>query len=215
MPAALLDIDGTLVDSNYHHAAVWDDVLRANGLAVPRWRLHAAVGIGGDGYVRAVAGDEVERRLGDDLREAHGERFAELIGEVRALPGAETLIERLVEAGHAVVLCSSAGAGEADHYVDLLGVRDAVEWTTSADVDRTKPSPELLEVALGKAGAKTGVMVGDSVWDVIAAKRTGLPVIGLETGGVPACALQGAGADQTFEDVLQLADRLGETPFGG
>src|SRR5215204_22817 len=107
MPAAVVDVDGTLVDTNYHHALAWFRAFRAERIVLPMWRLHRHVGMGGDKFVSAVAGDEVEERLGDRLRDAWEERFDELIGETELLAGARELIEDLKRRGHPVVLASS------------------------------------------------------------------------------------------------------------
>jgi beta-phosphoglucomutase-like phosphatase (HAD superfamily) len=131
-PAAILDIDGTLVDSNYHHAIAWYRALRRHELVLPLWRIHRAIGMGGDQLVEALCGAEVEERLGDDLRAAEGEHYFALIEEVEPLEGARGLIEDLKERGCAVILASSAKPEEVDHYLDLLDARELADgWTTS------------------------------------------------------------------------------------
>ncbi len=101
-PAAILDIDGTLVDSNYHHAIAWYRAFRQHDVVLPVWRIHRHIGMGGDQLVAAVAGEEVERERGDDIRAAETERYAELIEEVRPLEGARELIEDLKRDGRQV-----------------------------------------------------------------------------------------------------------------
>src|SRR5437763_1488559 len=170
LPAAILDVDGTLVDTVYHHALAWHRALRRSELDVPVWRVHRHIGMGGDQMVAALCGQEVERDRGDAIREAESEEYDELIGEVRALPGARELVEELKRRGHAVVLASSAKAGELDHYLDLLAVRELADaWTSSADVEATKPNPDLVQQALERVPEGSAVMVGDSVWDCEAA----------------------------------------------
>src|SRR6201994_3556063 len=142
MATAVLDIDGTLVDTNYHHAIAWFRAFAHHGLVLPIWRIHRHIGMGGDQLVTALCGEDVEARLGDDIRDAEGERYSQLIGEVRTMDGSRELIETLKERGHVVVLASSAKEGEVDAYLDLLNARDLADaWTTSADVDATKPAP--------------------------------------------------------------------------
>src|SRR5262245_51062756 len=152
MPAvAILDIDGTLVDTNYHHAIAWFRAFERHDVTPPIWQIHRHIGMGGDQLVAAVAGDEVEREAGDEIRGAEGELYGELIGEVRPVEGARELIVDLKEEGHPVVLASSAKQSEVDHYLDLLDAREIVDdWTTADDVEQTKPEPDLIKAALAK-----------------------------------------------------------------
>ena len=215
-PAALLDIDGTLVDSNYQHALAWYRAFREHGLTLPLWRVHRSIGMGGDQMIGALAGEEWEARHGDAARDSEKGFYSELIGEVQPLPEARQLIDRLKERGHTVVLASSAKAEETEHYLDLLGVRDVVDgWTTSADVEATKPEPDLVKTAAGRAGGEHAVMLGDSTWDFIAAGRAGVEGIGLMTGGFSPEELRAAGATIVFESLGELLESLDETPLGG
>jgi HAD superfamily hydrolase (TIGR01549 family) len=214
-PAAILDVDGTLVDTNYHHALAWYRAFRAHGILLPVWRIHRAIGMGGDQLVGALCGDEVEREKGDAVRSAEKELYRELIGEVAPLEGARDLIVTLKERGHAVVLASSAKKDEVDHYLDLLRARELVEgWTTSADVEATKPAPDLVRTGIEKAGAGDAVMVGDSTWDCQAARRAGVETIAVLTGGFSEQELRDAGAVAVFESLRELGARLDDTPLG-
>ncbi|HYI99104.1 MAG TPA: HAD family hydrolase [Thermoleophilaceae bacterium] len=213
--SVLLDIDGTLVDTNYHHALAWQRALRAHDVIVPAWRIHRHIGMGGDQLLPAVAGDEVERRIGDAVRETEGERYAELIGEIELLPGARELMLALKERGHAVVLASSAKADEVDVYLDRLDARDVVDdWTTSADVEATKPEPDLVLAALEKAGGDAeAILIGDSVWDCRAAERAGIRSIGVLTGGFSEAELREAGASAVYESAADLHAQIDDTPL--
>jgi HAD superfamily hydrolase (TIGR01509 family) len=210
----LLDVDGTLVDTNYLHALAWQRAFRdAAGIELPAARLHRAVGMGGDKYVAHVGGDEAEDEHGDAIRDVHGDRYMALIDEVRPLPGARELIVALKERELTVVLSSSGKSEELDRYLDLLDARELLDgWTTSAAVEETKPAPELLEVALERAGGAvaSSLLIGDSVWDCRAAERIELPVIGLLSGGFCAAELRAAGARAVYEDAAELARRLDE-----
>jgi beta-phosphoglucomutase-like phosphatase (HAD superfamily) len=169
-PAALLDVDGTLVDTNYHHAIAWYRAFRRHDIGLPLWRIHRHMGMGGDQLIGSLCGDETEGRLGDQIRDAEKDLYMELIDEVEPLPHARDLIDELKRRGHTVVLASSAKSHEVDCYLDLLGAREVVDgWTTSADVERTKPHPDLVAAGVEKAGGGAAVMVGDSTWDCIAA----------------------------------------------
>ena len=138
----------------------------------------------------------------------------ELIEEVEPLEGAHDLLVRLDSRGHAIVLASSAKQDEADHYLDLLNARDlAKDWTTSADVEKTKPEPDLVAAAIEKAGGGPAVLVGDSTWDCEAAKRLDVPTIGVLTGGFSELELREAGAACVFRNLPELLERLEDTPL--
>jgi HAD superfamily hydrolase (TIGR01509 family) len=214
LPAALLDVDGTLVDTNYHHAIGWFRAFRRHGIVLPLWRIHRHMGMGGDQLIASLCGSEVEERLGEDIRAAEKDLYMELIDEVEPLPDARRLIEVLKARGHAVVLASSAKGHEVEHYLDLLDARELVEgWTTSADVERTKPHPDLVAAGLQKAGGGPGVMVGDSTWDCEAARRCGVRTIGLLTGGFSRQELLDAGATVVFDSIAELLESLDHTPL--
>jgi HAD superfamily hydrolase (TIGR01509 family) len=216
LPAALLDVDGTLVDTNYHHALAWYRAFRRHDIVLPLWRIHRHMGMGGDQLVGSLCGDGVEERLGDAVRAAEKDLYMELIDEVEPLPDARRLVETLKGRGHAVVLASSAKSHEVDRYLDLLAVRDLVDgWTTSADVEHTKPHPDLVAAGLAKAGGGPGVMVGDSTWDAEAARRCGVRTIGLLTGGFSEQELRSAGAEVVFESIAELIGGLDRTPLAG
>jgi HAD superfamily hydrolase (TIGR01549 family) len=214
-PTAILDIDGTLVDTNYHHAIAWYRAFRQHGVVLPIWRIHRHIGMGGDQLVAALAGDELEAEKGDDIRDAEKALYLALIEEVEPMEGARDLIVDLKESAHVVVLASSAKEDEVEHYLDLLDVRElANAWTTSADVAATKPKPDLVQAAREKAGGGDAVMVGDTPWDVKAAARAGVETIAVVTGGFAEAELREAGACSVFESVEELRQRLGETPLG-
>jgi HAD superfamily hydrolase (TIGR01549 family) len=206
--AVVCDIDGTLVDTNYHHALAWYRAFRQNDVVVPVYRIHRAIGMGGDQLVAALAGDDVEKEKGDAIRDAEKPLYMAMIEEVAPFEGAKELLVELGERGHELILASSAKEDEVDHYLDLLDARERVAgWTTSADVDETKPEPDLVEAALEKAEgrkAADAVMLGDSVWDVAAAKRAGIPTIAVISGGYAEDELRGAGAVAVFESIEDL-----------
>jgi HAD superfamily hydrolase (TIGR01549 family) len=216
VPHAILDVDGTLVDTNYQHAIAWYRAFRQHGKVLPIWRIHRHIGMGGDQLVAALTDDEWDDEQGDDVRIAEKALYLALIEEVEPLEGARGLIEDLKERGHRVVLASSAKQDEVDHYLDLLDARElADDWTTSADVEATKPEPDLVKAAIEKAGGGDAVMVGDTTWDVEAAKRAGVPTIAVLTGGFSEAELREAGAGWTFASIQALREQLDETPFGG
>jgi HAD superfamily hydrolase (TIGR01509 family) len=213
-PAAILDVDGTLVDTNYHHTIAWYRAFRQNGVVLPIWRIHRHIGMGGDQLVGALGGERLENEKGDDIRAAESVLYGELMSEVEPLEGARELIEDLKESGHAVVLASSAKKHEVEHYLDLLDARDlADDWTTSDDVEATKPEPDLVVAAVEKAGGGEAVMVGDSTWDCEAAKRAGLDTVAVLTGGFSEAELREAGATAVYLSIADLRESLDETPL--
>jgi phosphoglycolate phosphatase-like HAD superfamily hydrolase len=213
-PIALLDVDGTLVDTNYHHAIAWYRAFREHGLTLPVWRIHRHIGMGGDQLVAAVAGKRVEDRQGDSIRAAETAVYADLIGEVQPFADARRLLELLDGRGHRLVLASSGKRDEVEHYLDLLDARDLVEaWTTSADVERTKPDPDLVHTAMDKVGGGEAVLVGDSTWDCEAAARAEVPTLAVLTGGFSDQELREAGATAVFESLAELCEQLDETPL--
>jgi HAD superfamily hydrolase (TIGR01509 family) len=214
MALAILDIDGTLVDTNYHHAIAWFRAFRRHGIVLPVWSVHRHMGMGGDQVVRELTSELTEHELGDEIRAAEKTNYQELIDEVEAMEGARELIEELKRRGHAVVLASSAKSDEVDHYLDLLDARELADsWTTSADVEATKPEPDLVRAALERAGAAASdaVMIGDTPWDVLAARKANVPTIAVRTGGFGAEELREAGAVALFESVAELLSKLDET----
>jgi HAD superfamily hydrolase (TIGR01549 family) len=214
-PAAILDIDGTLVDSNYQHTIAWYRALRQHGHVLPIWRIHRHIGMGSDQLVASLCGDDVEARQGDDIRDAEKALYMALIDEVEPLAGARDLMVDLKRAGRRIVLASSAKPDEVEHYLDLLDARGLADaWTTAGDVERTKPEPDLVHAALDHAGEDSAVMVGDSTWDCEAAKRAGVQTIAVLTGGFSEQELTDAGAVAIFHSIEDLRRRLSDTPLG-
>jgi HAD superfamily hydrolase (TIGR01549 family) len=208
----VLDVDGTLVDTNYHHTVAWLRAFRSIDVTVPGWRVHRAIGMGGDKLVAAVAGDKVEEDHGDELRTAWENYFDEMLHEIQPLEGAHRLIRAATDLGLAVVLASSGKSKHVEHYLKLLDPGD-VAWTTSDDVEDSKPAPDLIEVALREVQGERAVVIGDSVWDCEAAKRAGLPSIGLLTGGFGEDELIDRGASAVYPDLDTLRAELSDLPF--
>jgi HAD superfamily hydrolase (TIGR01509 family) len=212
---AVLDVDGTLVDTNYQHALAWYRAFRSLGETFPIWRIHRLIGMGGDQLVAALGGDELEERIGDEVRERWVREADPLMAEVALLPGARELIVALKDRGHRVVLASSGKPHHVDRGLDMLDVRSIVDgWTTSEDVESTKPAPDLLQVALKKIGEPVdgpSVVVGDSVFDVEAARNAGMPAIVVRSGGFGDDELREAGAVAIYDTPADLMAALDET----
>ena len=211
----MLDVDGTLVDTNYQHAIAWHRAFRAHDFPVAIWEIHRHIGMGGDQLVESLVGEEGEKKAGEALRDAHDEAYSELIDEAEAMQGASELIAELDDAGATVILASSAREEELAHYIELLGAGERIAGaTSSADAEQTKPHPELVQTALDKYGCGGPVlMVGDSTWDVEAAKRAGVPTLALLTGGFSETELREAGAAAVKRSIQSLREEGVEKAF--
>jgi HAD superfamily hydrolase (TIGR01509 family) len=204
-PTAILDLDGTLVDTNYHHAIAWHRALRMHGHRVQVWEIHRHIGMGGDKLVAALIGSEAESAEGDDIRAVEADAYGELIGEVEPMEGAHELLDDLRREGWSLVLASSAKEEEVGHYLDLLEARGLVDgWTSAADVEETKPAADLIHAALEKGAGGPALTIGDSTWDVKAASAAGLATVSVLTGGFSAQELRDAGAAEVVESIADL-----------
>jgi HAD superfamily hydrolase (TIGR01509 family) len=213
---AILDIDGTLVDTNYQHAIAWYRAFRRHDIVLPVWRIHRHVGMGGDQVIEALTDERTETDLGDAIRGVEKDLYLELIDEVEPMAGARELISELGRRGNVVVLASSAKENEVERYLELLDARELADaWTTSADVEATKPAPDLVNSALDKVGgsAQDAVMVGDTPWDVMAAHRAGVGTLAVLSGGFAVEELRQSGARDVFESVADLRAELDRTPL--
>jgi len=212
MPAAvILDVDGTLVDTNFHHAIAWYRAFRQHGIVLPIWRIHRSIGMGGDQLVPSLTDEKTEEEQGEDIRSAEKALYMALIEEVEPFAESRELIEDLKGRGHAVILASSAKADEIDFYLDLLDARELADgWTSSADVENTKPEPDLVHAAVEKAGGGPAVMIGDTTWDCKAAAAASVETIAVRTGGFSAEELREAGARSVWDSVAELRGRLDE-----
>jgi HAD superfamily hydrolase (TIGR01509 family) len=212
MAVAILDIDGTLVDTNYHHVIAWYRAFRQHGIVLPLWQIHRRIGMGGDQVVADLTDEHTERELGDEIRAAEKALYLAFIEEVEPMKGARDLLIDLKRRGHRIVLASSAKQDEVDHYLDLLDARELADaWTSSADVESTKPAPDLVHAALDRvspAAGETAVMVGDTPWDIIAAKQADVGTLAVRTGGFGVDELREAGAVEVYESVAELAADL-------
>jgi HAD superfamily hydrolase (TIGR01549 family) len=216
--AVVLDVDGTLVDSVYHHTFAWSRAFRKAGHPVEAWRIHRHIGMGGDRLVAAVAGGDVEESSGDRIREIWEAEYDAVIGDVGLLEDACELLSALKDRGIRIALASSSIPKHAQHAFDLLDAeRYADLTTTSEDVEESKPDQELVAVAMKRLGTGNALMVGDAVWDVVAASHAGIPTIGLCCGGYGRHELVDAGAAAVYHgpgDLLAHLDLALETGFG-
>jgi len=211
---AIFDVDGTLVDTNYQHAVAWFRALRRYDITRPLWRIHRGIGMGGDLFVSAVGGREVEEAHGDDLRQAWAEEFDELIGEIQPFEGAHELLAEVKKRGFRLVLASSGKAEHVEAFLDLFDGKSLADaWTTSEDVQKSKPEPDIVSAALAKVEGASGIMVGDSIYDAQAAAKLNIPTLGVRTGGFSVGELLEAGVLQVFDSLVAFRQALDGTPL--
>jgi len=209
--AVLLDIDGTLLDSTYHHALAWSRAFADAGHPVPVWRVHRLIGMGGDRLVPAVTDEDTAARIGAEVKERWERGYDAMIDQTRLFAGARELLDGLRATGVEVVLASSSIPKHAEHALRLLRADERADaWTTSEDAEESKPHPELLDKAMERVAASRALMIGDAPWDVVAARQRRIPTIGLRCGGFGADELSGAGAVAVYDDPADLLDHLDE-----
>ena len=215
--AVLFDVDGTLVDTTYLHAVSWWEAFAQAGHEVPMARIHRAIGMGSDQLLDALLPADRDTGADDGIIAAHSALYSVYWSRLRPLPGAAALLRACHQQGLRVVLASSAGPGELDKLRAVLDADEAVDEATSAgDVDKSKPAPDLVEVALEKAGLAPpeAMFVGDAVWDVEACQRAGVACIGVLSGGVSEAELLAAGAVQVYRDPADILNSFPASILG-
>lgn len=215
IPAVLFDVDGTLVDSNYLHVHAWQRAFAEVGIDAETWRIHRSIGMDGSTLVRSLSGDASDETR-KQLKDLHSQYYKEAAPLLRVLPGARELLQRVADLSLQVVLATSAPEDELALLRKVLDCDDLVaEITSAADVDTAKPKPDIIHVALERAGISAGqaVFIGDAVWDAEACARADVASIGLLSGGVSRAELETAGAVAVFENPRELLAHLDETPI--
>jgi HAD superfamily hydrolase (TIGR01509 family) len=211
-PGVLFDVDGTLVDTNYLHTMAWARAFEDVGEWVPTNAIHRLIGMGGDQLVPKLLGHPLP--AASHARERH---YRELIGEARAFPGAADLLRRVHDEGLVVVIASSAPRDELDAMLEILGANEAIDATTSSDdAEASKPDPAVFRAAIdrGHVDRQACVVVGDSTWDVQAARAASLPCVGVETGGFSAHELREEGALYVYRDVAEILGQFHLSALG-
>jgi HAD superfamily hydrolase (TIGR01509 family) len=214
--AALFDMDGTLVDTNYLHVVAWWEAFRQAGHQVPTAQIHRAIGMGSDKLLDHLLGDARDHRRDAEITGAHKALYGTYSGTLAPLDGAADLLRAVAARGRRIVLATSADAGELATMRAALDADDVITDATSADdVSTSKPAPDLVEQALDRAGvpADRAVFVGDTIWDVTAAARAGVPCIGLLSGGISRPELEQAGATAVYQDPRALLRATDSSPL--
>ena len=215
VPALLFDLDGTLVDSVYQHVLAWREALEQGGISLSVWRIHRRIGMSGGLLVNALlreVGHPVTPAQSERLRQFHAEAYARLVGQVRPLPGARELLQHLTRAGVPWAIATSGLRESAQPAFDLLGLGPEVPTVTRDQVRHAKPDPDLFVAAARRVGVavEDSVVVGDSVWDLLAARRARALGVGLLSGGYGEDELMRAGAYRVYQDPADLLRHLDE-----
>jgi HAD superfamily hydrolase (TIGR01509 family) len=212
-PAVLFDVDGTLVDSNFHHVLAWHHAFLDVGKEVPCWRILGLIGRSGSELVRVLLGDELTDAQGSHVKQLHTKYFVDSAPLVRPLPGARQLLEAVSERGWRSVLATSAGEEELALLRSALDCEDLIcAVTSSADAERAKPHPDIVATALERVEADPAdaILLGDTIWDVLAARRAGVPAAAVLSGGIDREALEHAGAAAIYAGPLEVCAHLDE-----
>jgi HAD superfamily hydrolase (TIGR01509 family) len=220
MPALIFDLDGTLVDTVYAHVFAWQRALAEAGLAVDGWRIHRRIGMSGGLFTRAVArelGRDITTEEAERLQKRHGELFREFLPQRRALPGAPELLRALREAHVPYGIATSGRRPEIDASLAVLGIGPETIVVERGDVLRAKPAPDLFLACQQRLGVPVDdcFVIGDAVWDLLAARRARMLCIGLLSGGYGEDELTRAGAFRVYRDAAELhasLDELGVLP---
>ena len=219
MPALIFDLDGTLVDTVYGHVFAWQRALSQCGMPIDGWKIHRRVGMSGGLFTRAVArelGRELTEQEAEEIQHRHGELFRELLPERRPLPGARNLLADLRARGITHGIATSGRRPEIDASLEALGVPDETVVVQRGDVARAKPEPDLFVECARRLDSDPGTcyVIGDAVWDLLAARRAGMLSVGLLSGGYGADELERAGAYRVYRDAGELHISLDELGFG-
>lgn len=214
-PAFLFDLDGTLVDSVYQHVLAWREALEDTGIGLAVWTIHRRIGMSGGLLVNALlreTGHEVTAEDADRLRKLHADAYTRYLPQVRPLPGARELLTYLTEAGVPWTIATSGRMETARPALDMLGVSPDIPVVTRDLVEYAKPDPDLFLAAADRLGVSIhdSVVVGDSVWDLLAARRARALGLGLLSGGYGQDELERAGAYRVYQDPADLLNHLDE-----
>lgn len=220
MRGLIFDLDGTLVDTVYAHVFAWQRAFAESGLAIDGWRIHRRIGMSGGLFARGAArelGHEIDEAAAEELQRRHGELFREFLPERRPLPGAVELLKDLRQRKIAYGIATSGRRPEIDRSLEVLGVAGDIVVVERRDVTRAKPEPDLFLACLQRLGLPPTecYVIGDAVWDQLAARRAGILSVGLLSGGYGETELLSAGAFRVYRDPAELLRSLDELGLSG
>ena len=209
LDTVILDLDGTLVDTVYQHVLAWRSAVLSVGVDIPSWRIHRAIGVGGDRLVEQLAGPAVENAVGDDVRKLHGMRFEDQLPHVTPTEGAPEFLEALRGRDLNVVVASSGEREVTERLLSVLGAAEHLHaWVSGDQVESSKPDSDLLQLALEKVSGQAALVFGDTIWDVESANNCDFPCVGVLTGGVSDAELREAGAIDVRENPAAITSDL-------
>ena len=219
-PAFLFDLDGTLVDSVYQHVLAWREALEAVGFELSVWRIHRRIGMSGGLFLNALARETGRQLTAADVarvQQTHAAAFLRQVAQVRPLPGARELLAYLTRTGVPWAIATSGRRESAQPMIEMLGIAPDVPVVTRDQVEHAKPDPDLFLAAAERLGVavETAIVVGDSVWDLLAARRARALGVGLLSGGYGQDELEGAGAYRVYEDAADLLLHIDELGVRG
>ena len=214
-PAFLFDLDGTLVDSVYQHVVAWREALESAGIELSVWRIHRRIGMSGGLFVNALfreTGRELKPEQAAKIRQVHRDAYARMMQQIRPLPGARELLAYLTKMGVPWAIGTSGRLESAKPTLDMLGIPATVPIVTRDQVEYAKPDPDLFVAGAERLGVRVedAVVVGDSVWDLLAARRARALGVGLLSGGYGEEELERAGAYRVYQDPADLLNHLDE-----
>jgi HAD superfamily hydrolase (TIGR01509 family) len=214
-PAFLFDLDGTLVDSVYQHVLAWREALESGGIKLSVWRIHRRIGMSGGLFINALlreTGGEVSAEQVKRIQRVHAEAYARLVSQVRPLPGARELLSHLTKVRVPWAIATSGRLESARPNIEMLDVPSGVPVITRDQVEHAKPDPDLFLAAAKQLGVQVAdsVVVGDSVWDLLAARRARALSVGLLSGGYGEEELERAGAYRVYQDPADLLRHVDE-----
>jgi HAD superfamily hydrolase (TIGR01509 family) len=209
-PCVFFDLDGTLIDTTYLHTVAWSRALEDFRIRIPMYEVHPLIGMDGDRMLEELLGEKNE-----DVSQAHGAYFSEMHSRIRALPGANAMLQKVDAQGARSVLVSSAKEEDLPVLFGPLEDKLFADVIHSAIPDKSKPDPDpfLVAVERAKIEPSRGIAVGDSIWDVKASNSAGLACVGLESGGTDRRLLSAAGAVEVYKDLQEVIDNWEDTPF--
>ncbi len=214
--AVIFDIDGTLMDTNHLHILAWERAFKRGGYSVPPERIAVEIGKGGDHLVPAILGDpqsKADEEEQERIRKAHDDEYTKIVNQAKPFPSAEQILARLRQRGLKIALATSASEQEVERYLDYLEADKNVDVIVNkSDVESSKPAPDVFAVALKKLGlqAEQAVAVGDTPYDISAARKVGLACVALLSGGFDRAQLEPEGPIAIFADVAELQAHLNE-----
>ncbi len=216
-PAVLFDLDGTLIDSNYHHVSTWWQALRESGITLPMWKIHRRIGMSGKSFLRELLREQTQDRSGHDLEsldKRHDILFRRVIPQLQPLPGASELLKHLEKHGIRIAIATTGGQDQTSRLLKQLRMPQHMVVVTGDDVEKAKPSPDIFVAAAQRLQKPITecIVVGDSAWDLLAAGRKSALGVGLLSGGYGQEELERAGAFRVYSDsadMLQHLEQLG------